>query len=178
MFKRKTLLKWEVPRFAYKHARRQFSWKQWLLNLCVYTATFIAIGLVIGFFVNPFSSDKVSYLDQKFLIFGEIGAFLGMFFWVLERLIDQRGPEISMFEKGISIWEPPDILSGIAYQEIQSCRFVKKRVDKLEYDILEIKNRKGNEFSIEIDPRINIKDIAEILKSKNVQIKSPILNPV
>ncbi len=172
------MLKWRDPRFAYKHTSKQISWKQWLMNFCVYTATLAVIGLVIGFFVNLFSSDKVSYLDWRFLVFGVFGAFLGMFFWILGRLIDLRSPEISMLEKGISMWEPPDTYSSIDYQEIQCCGVVKNKIDELEYNILEIKNWEGKEVSIEIDPKINIEEITEILKSKNVQIKSSLPNPI
>ena len=178
MFGKKVLLKWKEPRFAYKYARKQISWKQWLLNFCIYVATLTLIGLAIGFFVNLFSSEKVSYLDQRFLGFGEVGAFLGMFFWILGRLVDLRSPEISMLEKGISKYEPPDKYSSIAYQEIQSCSFVKNKIGEMEYDVLEIKIREDSEISIEIDPKINIENIAEILKSKNVQIKSSLLNPI
>jgi len=169
------LLRWKEPRFAYKNEKKQISWKQWLIMLTKFVSKYALAGLVIAILIEIFRSGKIPHSNSQMLIFVGIFAALGMFFWFLGLLVDFKSPEISMREKGILIYTPPDNYFGVAYETIQSCSFVKNKIGELEYNILEIKDIDGNMAFVEIDPNVKIEDITEILESKNVRIKPSML---
>ena len=181
MFGNKVLLKWKDPRRAYKHEKKQISWKQWLIVIGKFLGKFALAGLFIGVSVQLLSPGKIPYLSLD--IFLDVLWFVGMLTAIGTILLfsglvkDSASSEVSMREKDIIIGSFENF-TNIPYKRIKSCSFVKNRIEDQEFDILEIKTWDGNEAVVEIDPNIKIEDINEILKSKNVQIKTPLFNSI
>lgn len=85
-------------------------------------------------------------------------------------------PQVALREKGITYFSLEDSATFL-YKKMGSFSIIKANLEENEFFVLKTKAWNGSENFIEIDPKINNESIIEILKSKNVLMKVPLLNP-
>lgn len=178
MFWNKTLLKWEEPRFAEKFVIKQLRLIDYLkslgkFSLKLFFASYIFIWF-IGWLAGKRPSNPLLSLDLMLLALMIVGCYL--FIWLVTFAASKLSkPQVSLREKGL-LYITFEGGINIPYKMMESFSIIKTKLDENDFYVLNIKDWKGNESFIEIDPKINKEMVAEILKSKNIQMKNPLLN--
>jgi hypothetical protein len=176
MFGNKVLLRWKEPRSALEQVKKQLTWKNWAIGFGRLTAKFTLGGLAVGIVVAILASFGGHFRSFDFLIVLSIFAGFGAALGILGGLITLANllisPEVTIREKGIGIFTAHGETFFFPFQNIQNCSIEKHHIEEKEVYFLVIGNRKGNESFIEIAPNIKSDDIIEILKTKNIEVKS------
>jgi hypothetical protein len=178
MFWNKTLLKWEEPRFAQKYIAKHLQFKDYLTAFGK-TALKLVLGTYIVFWFIRWISPRGSTSFLDFEILSVVLLIVSGYFliWLL-MLVGTRlsKPYISLREKDVLVIAVEGQLS-IPYKKMESFGVIKTNLEENEYYILTIRDWNGNESFIEIDPKIDKELVAKVLKSKNIQMKTPLLCP-
>jgi hypothetical protein len=178
MFWNKTLLKWEDPCFAQKFIAKHLRFGDYLLEFGKFGLK-LGIGTYIVFLFLSWLRPRgvFSVFDLEILI---IALFVVGSFWVLWLILLAASrlskPQISLREKDIYYMS---VEGGfvIPYKKLESFSINRTNLEEAEFFVLTVKDWDGNESFIEIDPKINNESIIELLKSKNIQMKAPLLYP-
>jgi hypothetical protein len=173
MFWNKVLLKWEEPRFAEKYIAKQLRFKDYLLAFGKFALKLGIGSYIVLLFLRWISPrGKFSFFDFEILVVALfiVGSFL--LIWLMTLAGSKlTNPQVSLREKDILYLSLEGNLS-IPYKKMESFSFVKANLEENEFFVLKIKDWDGNENFIEIDPKIDNESIIEILKSKNIQMRT------
>jgi hypothetical protein len=177
MFWNKVLLNWQEPRFAQKYIAQHLRFKDYF-KFWSKMALKWAVGTYVVFWILRWLSPRktTSFFDLELLAIVLLVVGMISLLWLINLLSSKLSkPNVSLREKDILIISVEQTAS-FSYKELESFCFQKMNLDGTEYFVLNIKNWDSNESFIEIDPRISNESIIEILKSKNVRMKTPLLN--
>lgn len=176
MLGNRVLLKWKEPCFALKQSVGQSTVKDFFVSYGKF-AWKLALGIfVLLSMIRWFSSKS----NRSFFQWETLAAtFLFLIVFSIIWLIQFASyifvnPEVSLREKDIFYMT----VSGgtkIRYKDIKSCSFSKVKINEQDFEVLEVRYWNGEEAFIEIDPKIETGKVAEILKSRNIEIKPSLL---
>lgn len=177
MFWNKTLLEWEEPRFAQKYIAKQLRFKDYLsafgkVAVKLFLGSYIVIWL-LGWLSSRRNSNPILSSDLMIIAFSIVIVYFLISLMMLWGSKVSK-PQVWLRKKDVAYMSIEGGMS-IPYKKMGSFSIIKANLEGNEYFVLQIKNWDGNENFIEIDPKINKESIIEILKSKNVQMKTPLL---
>lgn len=177
MFKDKSLLRWKEPPDGFEAARKEISRKNLVKAFVVSIGKWTAGGLVISLIIYAFISYRNGFALNEtavilFLTFPAISSTLGFVGLMTGYRNAANPPEIMFFAEVILVRYFLGNEAQIAYKEIQSYDISQVEAAGRKFRVLEIKDWRGNEFEIEIAQDIGNEIIAEIFKSKNVQMSA------
>jgi hypothetical protein len=182
MFGNKILLRWKEPRSRLEQVKKQLTWKNWTISFGKLVVKFSLGGLAVGIVIGILASFGGHFRSFDFLIVSLIFAVFGAGLGVVGGLVTLANllisPEVTIREKGIGVLTAHGETLFFPFQNIQDCSIEKQYIEEKAVYFLVIKNRKENESFIEIAPNIKSDDIIEILKTKNIEVKSSLFNSI
>ncbi len=179
MFWNKPLLKWEYPQFAEKYVAKQLRFIDYLKAFGKFAAKLAIGSYVVLWSLQWLFSRRPAPPIFDVNLLGVVLIIVALFFLVwLVTFIGSRisKPQISLGNKGIT-YISVEGSAFFPYKQMESFSLIKANLEENEFFVLKIKGWDGSENFIEIDPKINNESVIEILKSKNVQMRVPLLNP-